>query len=376
MKPLMPREDIQPVILGGDWSTYALAREFFEAFGVTSRVIWPGVVAVIKYSRFIEHVVVETAGEDDVLAAVKRIAADAADKTVVLIANTDDRVRTVEAICGRLPENVVYQLSPHELVDRVSDKVSFQRMCAEYGLDVPKTEVVSLAGDEPEQAELDRLWADLRAEGFAGEFLVQELIEGDDNYMDSITMYVDSEGEIALRSAAHVILEDHVPALYGNPVAMITKPVPELWDKVGAMLKGIGWRGFANIDLKRDPKTGRAIFMDFNPRIGANSYYSCAAGVNPMYVLVRDIVDGVHDESHSIERNVLYKRVPVSLARRYVTDPELLELFDRVVGEGAVANPTRCPDDTLGSRFNGMLMERNYIRKFKRYYPEPTETSF
>lgn len=411
MKPLMPREDIQPVILGGDWSTYALAREFYEAFGVTSRVIWPGVVAVIKYSRFIEHVVVETAGEDDVLAAVKRIAADAADKTVVLIANTDDRVRTVEAICGRLPENVVYQLSPHELVDRVSDKVSFQRMCAEYGLDVPKTEVVSLAGDEPiaasevgfplvakpavsseyahlypkgfqkvyfmhEQAELDKLWSDLRAEGFGGEFLVQELIEGDDNYMDSITMYVDSEGEIALRSAAHVILEDHVPALYGNPVAMITKPVPELWDKVGAMLKGIGWRGFANIDLKRDPKTGRAIFMDFNPRIGANSYYSCAAGVNPMYVLVRDIVDGVHDESHSIEKNVLYKRVPVSLARRYVTDPELLELFDRVVGEGAIANPTRCPDDTLGSRFNGMLMERNYIRKFKRYYPKPTETSF
>ncbi len=309
MKPLMPREDIQPVILGGDWSTYALAREFYEAFGVTSRVIWPGVVAVIKYSRFIEHVVVDTAGEDDVLAAVKRIAADAADKTVVLIANTDDRVRTVEAICDRLPENVVYQLSPHELVDRVSDKVSFQRMCAEYGLDVPKTEVVSLAGDEPIAASevgfplvakpaVSSEYAHLYPKGFQKVYFMHG-------------------------SAAHVILEDHVPALYGNPVAMITKPVPELWDKVGAMLKGIGWRGFANIDLKRDPKTGRAIFMDFNPRIGANSYYSCAAGVNPMYVLVRDIVDGVHGEAHSIERNVLYKRVPVSLARRYVTDPEL-----------------------------------------------------
>lgn len=411
MKPLMPREDIKPVILGGDWSTYALAREFFEAFGVSSYCVAPGVVAVIQHSRFIDHFVVDTLGEQDVLAAVESIAQTMSGKTVVLVANTDDRVKTVEAICDRLPPNVVYQLSPHELSERVSDKVSFQRMCEEYGLDVPKTEVVSLAGDAPiapsevgfplvakpavsaeyarlfakgfqkvyfmhEQGELDRLWADLRAEGFAGEFLVQELIEGDDTYMDSITMYVDSTGRVAMRSAAHVILEDHVPALFGNPVAMITKPVPELWEKVGAMLQGIGWRGFANIDLKRDPKTGRQIFMDFNPRIGANSYYSCAAGVNPMYVLVRDIVDGVHEEARSIERNVLYKRVPVSLARRYITDAELLALFDGVVGAGDVVNPTRCKEDTLASRFNGLLMERNYIRKFGKYYPRPTETSF
>ena len=409
--PNATRSDIVPVVIGGDIGAYALCREFHQAFGVRAIALNTGFIGAIEHSRIIEPRTVASLEPKDVVPAVSAIAQASEGRRVLLVGNTDQLIELLEDIAAQLPRNVTCLCPPRDAFEAVCDKATFSRLCREHGLDVPAMDVVHLAGADPiaptqiafpvvakpavsadyyhlivqgfkkvyymtEQSQLDELWADLRAAGFAGDFLVQELIEGDDNYMDSITMYVDSEGEIALRSAAHVILEDHVPALYGNPVAMITKPVPELWDKVGAMLKGIGWRGFANIDLKRDPKTGRAIFMDFNPRIGANSYYSCAAGVNPMYVLVRDIVDGVHDESHSIEKNVLYKRVPVSLARRYVTDPELLELFDRVVGEGAVANPTRCPDDTLGSRLNGMLMERNYIRKFKRYYPKPTETSF
>jgi D-aspartate ligase len=411
MKPLQERNDLCPVILGGDWSTYSLAREFFEAFGVTSLCVAPGAVAVIEKSRFIRMERVASMGDDDVCAAVCAIAQRVPDKHVVLIANTDDRVETVERIRDVLPSNVVVMLPPHEVASMVSDKVRFQELCARYGLDTPRTEIVSLAGQDPisattvpfpliakpavsseyahlfaqgfqkvyflhEQRELDELWDSLRAAGFGGTFLVQELISGDDSYMDSITMYVDTRGEVCLCAGAHVLLEDHVPALFGNPVAMITKAFPEEWEKLGHMLRDIGYHGFANIDLKRDPQTGRKCFMDFNPRIGANSYYVCAGGVNPMYVLVRDVVDGEEQELACVERNVLYTRIPPRLARSYLRDPELLALFDRVVDEGAVFNPTRCPEDTMPSRYFGMLMEMNYIRKFHRYYPEPTETSF
>lgn len=37
------------------------------------------------------------------------------------------------------------------------------------------------------QEQLDELWTKLRDAGFAGNFLVQELIGGDDTYMDSVT---------------------------------------------------------------------------------------------------------------------------------------------------------------------------------------------
>ena len=411
MTPNSSRDDIRPVILGGDWSTYSLAREFFEAFGVSSVCVSPGAIAVIENSRFIDMHVVPSMSDDDVLAAIVAIAGSVPDKKVILMANTDDRVVTVEHICDRLPENVLYLLPPHDVADMVSDKVTFAELCERFGLDTPPTEIVHLAGSDPipatkiafplvakpavssqyvhlfakgfqkvyfvhEQAELDTLWADLRREGFAGDFLVQQLIEGDDCFMDSITLYADAAGKVTMFSGAHVILEDHVPALFGNPVAMITKPFPEHWEKLARMLKSIGWHGFANIDLKRDPKTGKKYFMDFNPRIGANSYYVCAGGVNPMQVLVEDIVDGASGTVRRVERNVLYHRVPVKLARRYVTDPELLQTFDRVVSEGLTFNPTRCKADSLKSRFYGWMMEKNYIRKFKRYYPKPTETSF
>lgn len=411
MQALMPRTDIQPVILGGDWSSYAIAREFFEAFAVSTYCVAPGAVAVIAKSRFMDVYPVSHLDQSCTLDALRDIARRHASQTVVLMANTDDRVEIVESIADDLPDNVIFQFPPHELASMVSDKVRFQELCRKYGLDTPRTEVVSLAGEEPiaptlvpfplvakpavssqyaplfargfqkvyfvqAQEELDRLWADLRAAGFSGDFLVQELIGGDDTYMDSISMYVNSAGKVAVRAGAHVLLEDHVPALFGNPVAMITKPMDELWDKLGKMLTDIGWRGFANIDLKRDPRDGRKVFMDFNPRIGANSYYVCAGGANPMYVLVRDIVDGVTDDDFVVRKNVLYKRIPVSLLRDYVLDPDLRDKLDEVVALGKVVNPTRCRQDTFLSQANGALMEMNYIRKFRTYYPKPTQTSF
>ena len=253
---LMKRDDIQPVILGGDMSTYSLAREFYEAFGVASVVIGMDAISVIKKSRFVRMHIVPDNGRDSIEAAIREIAARDAGKKVIVIANTDDRVELVENIQDALPDNVVCPLPPHDLMSEVSDKVRFQQLCGSYGLDVPKTQVVSLAGEQPiapapiafpliakpaasseynhyiaqgfqkiyfmhEQAELDHLWAALREAGFAGEFLVQELIEGDDTYMDSLTVYMNRAGEPLLLSGAHVLLEDHAPTLFGNPVAMI-----------------------------------------------------------------------------------------------------------------------------------------------------------
>ena len=176
-------------------------------------------------------------------------------------------------------------------------------------------------------------------------------------------------------ASAQVLLEDHAPTLLGNPVSMITKPLPEHWEKVAAMLEGIGWYGFANIDLKRDPATGRAIFMDMNPRIGANSYYACVGGVNPMAVLVEDVVDGL-DTVHRAEHRGLYSRCPASLTRKYVLDPKLRAELDAIVAAGDVHNPVGYAADSLPTRLYGWLMKRNYIKKFAKWYPEVSETSF
>ena len=408
---ITPRTDIVPVVIGGDWSTYPIAREFYEAFGVTSACVLAYPVDIVKHSRLIKMELTPNMSDAEVGRGIERVAEKNPGKRLVLVANSDDRVEQVERLLPSLPDSVVFGSAPHELVSRVSDKVRFQELCASCGLDVPATEVVRLAGTGPvapsavpfpvvakpavsseyvnlylkgfkkvyfarEQAELDRLWAELRAAGFERDFLVQELVPGDDTCKDNIIVYCDSDGRPTLLASATTIVEDHAPMYFGNAVTMVTRPMPELWDRLSRMLEGIGWRGFASIDLKRDPTTGRAVFMDFNPRVGSNSYYVCAAGANPMRALVSDLVDGERGETVRAEREAIYTRAPVSLARRYIRDAELLARFNELARAGRVVSPLRMRGDSLRSQLMGRVMELNYVRKLRASYPEPTDTSF
>ena len=406
-----PRDDFVPVIIGGDWSTYAIAREFFEAYALPSACVLAYPIDIVRHSRLIRMHLVDNMSDAEVLRGIEDVAREHPGKRLVLVANSDDRVEQAERLRDALPSSVVFGETPRELVERVSDKVRFQELCASYGLDVPATEVVRLAGSAPippthvafpvvakpavsgeyanmyllgfkkvyfahEQGELDRLWAELRAAGFKGDFVVQELISGDDTCKDNVIVYCGSDASPRLFASATTVLEDHAPMYFGNAVTMICRPMSELWDKLSRMLADIGWCGFASIDLKRDPVTGRAVFMDFNPRVGSNSYYVCAAGANPMRALVSDLVDGEKYEPLRAEREAVYTRAPVRLVRRYVRDADFLARFDELVRAGRVVNPLRMRGDSLRSQLMGRIMELNYVRKFREYYPEPTETSF
>lgn len=405
------RNDICPVILGADSSSYPMAREFNEAYGVRCICIAPLPIRIISTSNFIDVCAVKSMDADSLRSAICSIASEHSSKKVILIANSDAVVERIEGIAQDFPQNVLCSLPPHEPMLRASHKSSFAAMCAEYGLDCPQTETVHLEGGDPippagmsfpliakpaessaeyfllyakgfkkvyiirSQDELDQLWSSLRAEEYAGDFVIQELIDGDDTYVDMITAYVNRNSKVTMLASAQVLLEDHNPALMGNPVAMITRPMPELWEKVSKMLEGIGWRGFANFDLKRDPKTGRHLFLDFNPRLGANSYYACVGGVNPMQVLVNDFVDE-SDEVFKIDEKGIYTRTRTKLIRRYLLDDALRAEFDEVVRSGRVANPMRYPKDSVASRAIGKMMEANFDRKFAKFYPKPTRDSF
>lgn len=405
------REDFLPVVLGGDVSAYALCREFHEAYGVQCVCVVPAPIALIKSSNFISVRTVKTATAEYIQPVVSELAKANSERKIILMANTDALVEEVEKCANSLPDNVICPVPPHDLMTRVSDKIEFAKLCEEYGLDAPHSEIVHLAGTDAipptaipfpliakpavssgyshlytqgfkkvyfikEQAELDKLWNDLRSAGFAGDFLVQELIGGDDTYVDMITIYINSRGKATFFASSQILLEDHDPTLFGNPVAMITRPKPELWKKVADMLCDLGWRGFANFDLKRDPETGRQIFMDFNPRIGRNSYYAVAGGINPMRSLVADVIDGKAGGNARVDRTALYALCPPSMLRHYVTDPELLKELDELIDAGEVYNVTRYPADSPKARMYGALMERNYVRKFKQFYPDPTDTAF
>lgn len=407
-----PREDLVPIVLGGDIGAYALAREFHEAYHVKTQLLASAPIAAVAHSRIIDVHHVERLDASEVSRVVAQIAAERPEATCVVVANTDALIAILAECRGSFPANCTCMIPSAEVIDRVSDKVTFAELCREHGLDTPETQVVHLAGSDAiasssipfplvakpakssayaaylnrgfkkvyyvhEQAELDELWEGLRAAGFDGDFLVQELIEGDDTYMDSLTIYMGSNGKPQLFGSAQVLLEDHAPTMLGNPVVMVTRPMPELWEKAAAMLESVGYQGFANFDIKRDKNSGRTLFIEVNPRIGRNSYYVCAAGVNPMRALVTDIVDGKGKRCFKANEKVLYSLVPLSLAQRYVRDPELLAEVRELISKGRVVDPQRYDEDMpTRRRLDVELTERNQVRKFTQYYPKATDTSF
>lgn len=403
--------DFIPIVLGGDIGAYALGREFHEAYATKSICLTDLTVGAIKYSRIFVHVPARATDPGNVQRAIAAIHDRFAGKKLLVITNSEACIPAVLAARRDLP----YVLTPTpdaQVIDLVSHKDRFTELCQQHGLDVPATEAVQLAGTTPippcrlpfpvvakpayspdyagymsqgfkkvyfveAQEQLDALWADLRAAGFSGAFVVQELVPGDDTYMDSVTIYIDSNGRPTLLGGANVLLEDHAPSMLGNPVAMITARMPQIWERCTQMLLAVGYRGYANFDVKRDPRTGRALFFEVNPRIGRNSYYNCAAGVNPMRMAVEDLVFGRALETADVTGEVLYTLVPLRLLRRYVRDGQLRDRMESLVAAGKVFDPQVYREDRgLRRAVDVQLTRLNQYRKFKRYYPQPTDTSF
>ena len=413
--PASARTDLLPVIVGGDISVYALGRQFHEAFGVRSVALGTGVIAAIEHSGIFDVRLVPDFAPKTLLAEVTRIADELAERrpgaTVVLLANTDATIEDIISVRDELPDNVVCPVPDQGAFDLVSDKVSFARLCERHGLPTPATQIVSLAGEKDvpptglefpvvakpacsaeyfpllgrgfrkvylmeSQEALDRLWAALREEGFTGDFLVQECIRGDDTHMGAITLYFGRDGEALLSGCAQTLLEDHAPSLKGNAVAMVTRDFPELVEKSVELLRSVGYRGFAEVDIKLDPRTGEWLFFEVNPRIGRNSYYLVAGGVNPMRVMVADLVDRQRVVPARATRRALYTLVPWALLRRYLSG-RLLDEVSALVSAGSVFDPQRYAADMgIRRRVDVELTEMNHFRKFRRYYPKVSNTSF
>lgn len=411
---------VQPVLLGADIGVYALARAFHEEYGVRSTVVCGAALGPVAHSAILDTVTVDD-GHDprQLVDAALRLAAERSGRggRLVLLANSDWLVRVVVQHRDELEAaGYVVPFLSEDLLDRLSDKATFAEIAEGLGIAVPRTIVQDFAhADDPSWApvpvdvgypliakaassadyqevefpgkkkvfeiaspdELTALWASLRGAGFRGRFVVQELVPGDDTQMRSITAYVDSRGEITLLCSAHVLLEEHTPSGLGNPAAMVVTREDAMLDQARTFLRGVGYVGFANFDVKVDPRDRTFRFFEVNPRIGRNNYYVTAAGANPARFLVEDRVLDHAVPPVVVDTEVLYSILPHRLLLRYVLDPALAGRVRGLIRAGRVAHPLRYRRDAgPRRRWYALAAAVNQVRKFRRYYPEVTQTGF
>lgn len=405
----------KPVLLGADTGVYAIARAFHEAYSVRSVVVSLAALGPVAHSGIVENVVIGAdAKPEDFVSALVEVASRYPDAHLILMANTDWLIRFLVTHRARLETHYTVPVVDEDVLARVADKASFAEICEAAGVPTPRTVVQDFGGaDDPgwtpadvpfdfpviakaansadyerlhfpgkrkvyqadSHEELREVYSAVVAGGFRGRFVVQEMIPGDDTQVRSITCYVDTQGRITLSCCAHVLLEEHTPSGLGNPAAMITGRWDEILDPAHALLRATGFRGYANFDVKVDPRTGAPAFLEVNPRIGRNNFYVTAAGVNPMRFLVRDVVDGEEVDPVVVERQILYSIVPLGMLGRYVLDPGLRATVKRLIRERRTANPLKNPAERRWRRrFYVTGATLNHIRKFRKHYPKVTAT--
>jgi D-aspartate ligase len=412
-----------PVILGGDIGAYSLARAFHDGYGVRSTVVSAVRSALVRHSRVLDHVAEPGLGDPGTAVARllrvaddRRAAGDAARP--LLLASADRLVRLLVEHRDRLEDRFLLPYAPVDLVIRVTDKAEFARLCSDAGVPHPDTVVVDVP-DAPDAAAVARaveeavariafpavvkaastvaydsarfegrrkvfvvatpadladLVARVAASGWRGRFVVQDRIPGGDVGMRILSCYSDVHGRVRYGAFGHVLLEEHAPTALGNPAAILTDHDEEIVDHARRLLEGVGWSGWSNFDLKLDPRTGRCVFLELNPRLGRSNHYVTAAGLNPVLPYVREAAHGLDPFPGGSDRHGrsgrLFTVLPRRLLARYVEDPAVRARIDDAYRHRLVHDPLRNPSEHDPRRLAYVAAARaNQYRKFARYHP-------
>lgn len=413
--PVDPGFDV--VVLGAGLNSLNLTIAFHAQYGMRCTTVVRTPVAMNERTVTTDLVTLGAdASDEDLRDALIDLAAQRpAGRPALLLTNADSLIELIDRFRADLEPHYLLAQVDAQLLSRLADKAEFAEICEELGIDTVPTVIVdfSRAGEPDwngheelpwsypvvgkaantaeyhhvdfpgkkkvfflESAEEQRaLVRSLREAGFTGRFLFQELIEGDDTAQRSITAYRSSRGRVTLLCAAQVLLGEHTPEALGRPAAMVTGDFPSLTAAAERFLDHVDYVGFANFDVKVDPRTGRECFFEINPRIGRNNYYMTAAGANVALPVVADLVEQREMERLVPREEILYSIVPWPLLRRYIIDPDLRTRV-REIGKRRTVHPLAYGVEGARRRFYVLAAKMNQVKKFLQHYPRPSADGF
>ncbi|MCL2317318.1 MAG: carboxylate--amine ligase [Actinomycetia bacterium] len=398
---------LQPVILGADIAAYSLARAFHEAYGITSISLSTNDIKYVSSSRFIDHRTVPALEDEDrLIETLVGLARDLGGaKQLIVLGCGDWYIRHLSRHKGEL-EQAGY-LVPYidfDLLDRITLKDEFYADCARLGVDYPTTWVFDCADPtvvipaddftypvvaKPSNTaryhyasfpgkkkafivksadELRTIFAHLQASTYDKQLIVQDFIPGGDDNMRVLTCYGDESGEVTLAAFGRVLQEDHGIMAIGNPIVIVNERSDAVVAQAARLMKDWGYHGFANFDIKYDPRDGTYRFFEVNTRLGRSNYYVTGAGTNVVSWLVDDLV--LHRPAPKtmvvVDEEHLFSCLPAYVIRRTVGDRAQVGRAMRLMRTGKWSFPLWYARDGWRQRFWATLTFYNRIPKYWR----------
>lgn len=126
-----------------------------------------------------------------------------------------------------------------------------------------------------------------KAESANQEVIVQRIIPGSDDHMYTYDAYLNQDAKVTHWITCQKLRQ--YPINYGASVYTIQKYVPELHELGAPFLEAIGYKGFAEIEFKKDENTGEYYLIEINARITNLNSMLFKAGINFPYITYMDL---------------------------------------------------------------------------------------
>lgn len=139
------------------------------------------------------------------------------------------------------------------------------------------------------------------AETAGAELVVQEVIEGPD---DAKLVYLSCYGRDGSRLGACVVRElRSFPIYFGSASVVEPTDDPETDALCDAFLRGIGYTGLCEIELKRDSRDGCLKMIEANPRYSGTGDAAPYAGVDLGWLHYLDLIGEKVEPVHALKRD-------------------------------------------------------------------------
>lgn len=393
-----------PVMLGGDINTYSVARAFYEQYQVKSYIFGKYPSGPSYNSKIIEyHADPRNDTDEYFLTTINGFAKEHADKKIVLVGCGDSYVALISKHKSELEKNIIAPYIDFDLMDSLQQKELFYQLCEKHGVDYPGTliydpsmgldfevnfqyPVILKPSDSikywehpfptqnkvytiNDRAELEKVIQDIYGAGYPDKLIIQDMIPGNDEYMNVLTAYSDKNGKVKMMCFGHVLLEEHTPHGIGNHAIIITEPHEDVMMRVKKLLEDLHYVGYSNFDIKYDKRDGKYKFFEINTRQGRSNYYVTGSGFNVAKYIVEEYVYGKELTFEMAKDEHLWMVVPKAVAFKYVKEEVNLKKMRRLMDEKKVVNPVFMKGDARPKRF--LAMTKTYLShfvKFKKYY--------
>lgn len=132
------------------------------------------------------------------------------------------------------------------------------------------------------------------------EVIIQRIIPGFDDHMYTFDAYLNQDSKVSHWMTCQKLRQ--FPINYGASVYTVQKHVPELYEIGGKFLEDIGFKGFAEIEFKKDADTGKFYMIEINARTTNLNSLLYKAGINMPYLAYSELT-GQLPEDYAIKED-------------------------------------------------------------------------